>query len=547
MSHRQSAPASVVAVETHAPNIDSVRERGFSVEQSDLNSRLNLPDDAFDIVLSNQVIEHLYETDVFLEEVFRITKPGGSAIVSTENAASWHNIASLVIGWQPFSLTNITSKEGGVGNPLAFFSGQEGAVFAMQHHRILALRALVEVIKLHGFEITAIRGAGYYPLPAAAWEHRSPPRTFHHGCGTQTGEGVNVLLGRFTTCLAVVISIAIGSTARAATVSTLAGSGSAGINDGSAATATFLLPTGVAWAPNGDLYVADAAAQRIRVVRPNGDVRTIAGSGKLSANGLWVEGGYADGTGGGARFNEPSGVAVGPHGSIYVADTYNHCIREVTPSGRVTTFAGNASRPGDATGERRDAGFMLPRAISADRLGNLYIADPLTGIRRIGTDGFVTNIELPVSAPYGISVAPSAPMLFVTNVVGLWVVELSSLQTPNVVRVSRFFAGPRRFLTPDEMQPQPGIQLVAAEGERSIGYPFAHFSARYARRRLHRFANANRALSRYDLSGNIGHRRSSDRGCRQLRRWLCGRPVHAIAFRFTYGRRGAARRHNRGR
>ncbi|MBV8363507.1 MAG: class I SAM-dependent methyltransferase [Candidatus Eremiobacteraeota bacterium] len=158
--------ASVVVVETHPPNVESVRARGFAVDRSDLNGPLSLPSDAFDVVISNQVIEHLYETDVFLEELFRITKPGGTAVVSTENAASWHNVASLVIGWQPFSLTNITFKAGGVGNPLAFFSGQEGAVFAMQHHRILALRALLELLTLHGFEVAAVRGAGYYPLPA---------------------------------------------------------------------------------------------------------------------------------------------------------------------------------------------------------------------------------------------------------------------------------------------------------------------------------------------------------------------------------------------
>ena len=157
----------VVVVETHPPNVESVRAKGFTVEQCDLNGRLNLPADAFDIVLSNQVIEHLYDTDVFLDELFRITKPGGTAIVSTENAASWHNIGSLVVGWQPFSLTNITGKEGGVGNPFAFFSGQEGALFPMQHHRIVTLRALLELLRLHGFTITTTRGAGYYPLPSA--------------------------------------------------------------------------------------------------------------------------------------------------------------------------------------------------------------------------------------------------------------------------------------------------------------------------------------------------------------------------------------------
>jgi len=273
-----------------------------------------------------------------------------------------------------------------------------------------------------------------------------------------------------------VAAMAVASLVQAATVSTLAGSGKAGIANGRANAASFLLPTGVAWAPNGDLYVTDAGAQRIRVVRADGRVETLAGSGAVTSNGLWVEGGYADGVGQAAKFNVPSAVAVGPHGELYVADTNNHCIRLVSPSGRVTTFAGNPSKMGDDNGERRDARFMFPRSLAVDRDGNLYIADPLSGVRRVTPSGTVSVIPLPVNEPREISVSPTgAPVLFVTNDIGFWVVELSSFNgTNNVKRVSRFFAGPRRFFSPSEYAAEvDSVWLLAAEGERSIGYPYA--------------------------------------------------------------------------
>ncbi len=131
---------------------------------------------------------------------------------------------------------------------------------------------------------------------------------------------------------------------RGATVTTLAGSGKAGFADGPARSASFMLPVGVAWGTKGQLYVADAAAQRLRVVLPDGSVRTVAGSGQPASTGLWVPGGYADGNGAAARFNTPMGIAVGPNDDVFVADARNHCIRRVTPNGAVTTFAGSPSR-----------------------------------------------------------------------------------------------------------------------------------------------------------------------------------------------------------
>lgn len=153
-------------VEVHEPHAAAARDRGFQVVDADLNGVLPFDSDTFDLVLSNQVIEHLYDTDSFVAESARVARVGGLVLFSTENAASWHNIAALLMGWQAFSLTNVSSRAAGVGNPLAIHRGGEGWVFPMQHHRIFSLRGLIELGVLHGLEPIASSGAGYHPLPA---------------------------------------------------------------------------------------------------------------------------------------------------------------------------------------------------------------------------------------------------------------------------------------------------------------------------------------------------------------------------------------------
>jgi len=160
-------PGEVCAIESYGPNVATLRDLGWTVVEDDLNAVTSLASDQFDLIVSNQVIEHLYDTDIFIEEIFRTLRPGGVVVLSTENLASWHNVASLAIGWQPFSLTNITAKAGGVGNPLAFYAGSDGACFPMQHHRLMTPRALTELLSAHGFGDIRRAGAGYYPFPSS--------------------------------------------------------------------------------------------------------------------------------------------------------------------------------------------------------------------------------------------------------------------------------------------------------------------------------------------------------------------------------------------
>ena len=151
-------------------------------------------------------------------------------------------------------------------------------------------------------------------------------------------------------------------------VTTLAGSSTAALTDGTGAAASFRFPSGVAFIPSlSSLVVADTNNNCIRLVTyPGGVVTTLAGSSTAA---------FADGTGAAARFNGPIGVAVIPStGVIAVSDSNNHRIRLVTQAGVVTTLAGNATGAFvDGTGTA--ASFNLPRGVAVTSTGQIVVAD----------------------------------------------------------------------------------------------------------------------------------------------------------------------------
>ncbi len=168
-----------------------------------------------------------------------------------------------------------------------------------------------------------------------------------------------------------------------ARVSVLAGSGIAGVRDAARFDARFSDPFGVAAAADGSVYVADAGdAQRIRRVAPDGSVSSVTGG----------SAGYADGPGPSARFDTPSGIALAPDGSLYVADTGNNMIRRIAADGVVSTVAG-ALAAGFADGPGRDARFNGPIGIAIDRSGRVFVADAYNDrIRVVQADGAVSTL-----------------------------------------------------------------------------------------------------------------------------------------------------------
>lgn len=165
-------------------------------------------------------------------------------------------------------------------------------------------------------------------------------------------------------------------------VTVIAGHGE-GYADGVASNAQFNTPSGVAFDPQGNLYIADTANNRIRKIAINGEVSTVAGNGT---------GGFRDGDATQAQFNGPLGIAVDTRGNIYVADTYNDRIRLITPSGTVSTLAGS-DHPGFADGVGADARFDSPCGVAVDTLGNILIADTHNNaIRKLTPSGIVSTL-----------------------------------------------------------------------------------------------------------------------------------------------------------
>jgi sugar lactone lactonase YvrE len=159
--------------------------------------------------------------------------------------------------------------------------------------------------------------------------------------------------------------ISTGTCTDTYTVSTFAGSGAQGFADGVATVAKFNGPDGLAVDASNNVYVADSFGHRVRKLDSTGTVSTYAGSGSF---------GYQNGSSASAQFQIPSGITVDSSGNVYLTDTYDHRVRKITPGGTVSTFAGTGTQ-GYAEGTGSSVQFSIPAGIIDDASGNLFIAD----------------------------------------------------------------------------------------------------------------------------------------------------------------------------
>ena len=143
---------------------------------------------------------------------------------------------------------------------------------------------------------------------------------------------------------------------------------------------------GIAVDRAGNVYVAEFASDIIRKITPEGVVSTLAGSAGNPGN--------EDGTGDNAHFRNPWSVAVDFMGNVFVADRSNFTVREITPTGRVSTFAGLPGRTGQIDGPGSYARFADPHGVVVDSAGNVYVADTGNGpIRMISPSGMVRTLS----------------------------------------------------------------------------------------------------------------------------------------------------------
>jgi uncharacterized protein (TIGR03437 family) len=210
---------------------------------------------------------------------------------------------------------------------------------------------------------TGVAGRGAEGLPATQMNLRAP----HGVCLDRSGGLYVVDTGNHR----VLLVQPTGSTR------TIAGNGSPGDagDGGQAAVAQLNQPGACTLDTAGNLFIADTGSHRIRKVTPTGRISTVAGTGSAGFSG-------DEGPATAAQLDSPAGIAVEDDGNIFVSDTHNHRIRQVTPDGVIHTIAGTgtAAFSGDG-GWATDAQLYSPAGLMLDGAGNLYFAD--TGNNRV--------------------------------------------------------------------------------------------------------------------------------------------------------------------
>lgn len=174
-------------------------------------------------------------------------------------------------------------------------------------------------------------------------------------------------------------------------VTTIAGRGVMGYDNGSIATATFTNPRGIAVDDNGNIYVSEYYGHTIRKIS-NGQVSTLAGTGTYGAN---------DGTGTAASFGYPVGMRIDSDDNILLASSYNQKVRKITPAGVVTTVAGTGIM-GFSSNLSNLSTFQYLTGVATDTEGNIIVVDrDNNAIRMISKAGWVSTLAGQGSGRYG--------------------------------------------------------------------------------------------------------------------------------------------------
>jgi sugar lactone lactonase YvrE len=317
----------------------------------------------------------------------RMANPTGLAIDSKGNVYVADNTADVVFKISPGGVASVFAGNGSVG-----FSGDggAGASATFTNPSYVAVDATdniyiadfhnerVRKVDGHGIITTVVGGGaafGTNEIPAVAAQIFEPnglafDRSGNLYLSTTTG-GIQEV-----TTDGIIHHVVGGST----------GFGFSG-DGGLASTAQISNVAGLATDGKGNLYFVDN--QRIRKIDSNGIISTVAGNGIAGFAG---DGGPAIS----ASFSFPSGIALDAAGNLYVADTYNHCIRRVASDGTVKTVAGNPNfsslTPSGDGGPATSASLALPYGVAIDAAGNLYISDKgQRRIRKVSAAGIMTT------------------------------------------------------------------------------------------------------------------------------------------------------------
>jgi ubiquinone/menaquinone biosynthesis C-methylase UbiE len=191
MFKKKTGSTHVVGIDGQEGRLAAAKKYGVDrVVRADLEKKWPCKNGEFDVVVSNQVIEHMVNIDHFISEIYRVLKKGGYCVISTENLSSWHNVGALFLGYQDFSHHLI--KKSHITNPLSLHYKEKTATWSKNDHsgvddsayphvKIPTYRSLREMFTTYGFVFEAGRGSGYYPLfgLASAIASRTDPYHSH--------------------------------------------------------------------------------------------------------------------------------------------------------------------------------------------------------------------------------------------------------------------------------------------------------------------------------------------------------------------------------
>lgn len=144
------------------------KKKGIEVISGDLNRTMPFKEETFDVITAVEVIEHLYDTDTFIKELYRVCKKGGYVLIATENLASWHNIFALMLGMQPSTGPNISNYYPVGFHPLYkkhLENAPKSDVWNSDKHiNVITRDALRKLCHAYGFKIEEEKSSGFYPF-----------------------------------------------------------------------------------------------------------------------------------------------------------------------------------------------------------------------------------------------------------------------------------------------------------------------------------------------------------------------------------------------
>lgn len=269
-------------------------------------------------------------------------------------------------------------------------------------------------------------------------------------------------------------------------------SGQAGHQDGKGGGARFNDPMGLVRDVLGNLYICDARNHVIRKISAAGIVTTLAG--------LPGEAGALDGIAGAARFRFPADLAIAPDGTLFVADSGNHCIRKIAVNGAVSTIAGDLGKADDISQDYGDSYTMVPRqldgngaaahfnspsGIAYSPAGFLYVSDSANHIiRKVALDGTVTTLAGSAGvwgsadgagaiarfySPMGLCISPAGD-LYIADSLNHTIRRMSPQGVVTTYAGNALEAGCRigprldaRFCEPADVAPHPGGGFIVCE------------------------------------------------------------------------------------